>query len=301
MFPNKIHPAFLVPKKGCAMTRIFLFPGQGSQCIGMGGDLFDRHPHATQEASDILGYSIKRLCLQDPDKLLNITTHTQPALYVVNALMLRERLASSTAPDWVAGHSLGEYNALLASGVFDFAAGLEMVRKRAELMGRQQGGGMAVVVGLSSQRVLDVLSEGGFGKIDVANFNTPAQTVISGPEEEIKRAGPEFMTAGARICLKLNVSGAFHSRYMEPVREEFRRFLAPFQFRPLGVPVVGNCAGTPYGHGEVAQGLVEQLTSSVQWVRTMELLMGLEEPVFEEIGPSKVLTGMLAHMAVAAK
>ncbi|HKP94798.1 MAG TPA: ACP S-malonyltransferase [Fibrobacteria bacterium] len=281
------------------MSTIFLFPGQGSQKPRMGEGLFERYPEWTGCASDILGYSIRRLCLEDPDKQLNMTTHTQPALYVVNAMTYRARLEEVAPPDRVAGHSLGEFNALLAAGAFDFATGLKLVRQRAALMGRERGGAMAAVVGLTVASIDAVLSGSGFHSLDVANYNTPLQTVLSGPEEDILRARFAFEAAGARIYLRLNVSGAFHSRYMAGARAGFADFLAPFAFGPLRIPVVANCDAEPYREGAVAANLARQLTSSVQWTRTLESFFSLDNPRFEEIGPSNVLTGLLSHMSAS--
>src|SRR5690606_39147899 len=155
------------------MTLACMFPGQGSQTLGMGGDLFDRFSDWTAEADRILGYSIRELCLEDPRGQLGLTAFTQPALFVVNAMTWRARVEDGKpTPAALAGHSLGEYNALLAAGVFDFPTGLELVRERGALMGRVSGGGMAAVIGLAPDRIAEILAGSEAGRrLDVANYN----------------------------------------------------------------------------------------------------------------------------------
>lgn len=158
-----------------------VFPGQGSQRKGMGGTLFDEFEELTAKADEILGYSIKEMCLRDPNRRLSETQYTQPALYTVNALSYLKKVKETRkTPDYVAGHSLGEYNALFASGVFNFEDGLKIVKKRGELMGRATGGGMAAVIGLNEGQIEDILKRNNLQSIDIANYNTPSQIVISG-------------------------------------------------------------------------------------------------------------------------
>src|SRR5215471_12296563 len=195
----------------------FVFPGQGSQKRGMGQGLFDETPQyaAVEEDVDaILGYSLRKLCLEDADNRLKETQFTQPSLYVVNALHYYKAVSQGRYPAYLAGHSLGEYNALLAAGVFDFLTGLRLVKKRGELMAQAKNGGMGAVIGLSASLIVRVIKENGLASIDVANFNSPGQIVLSGPVEDIKRAGPIFEREGARMYMPLQLSAAFHSRYM---------------------------------------------------------------------------------------
>src|SRR5436305_5494221 len=165
---------------------VFLFPGQGSQRIGMGNTLFDEFKAITARADEILGYSIKELCLQDPHQQLGQTQFTQPALYVVNALSyLKKMKEAGQAPAYVSGHSLGEYNALFAAGAFDFETGLQLVKKRGELMSQATGGGMAAVIGFTLEQVDQILKEYGLTSIDIANYNTPTQIVLAGLKADI--------------------------------------------------------------------------------------------------------------------
>ena len=211
----------------------FVFPGQGSQKRGMGQGLFDEVPEYSvveREVDAILGYSMRRLCLEDPDNRLKETQYTQPSLYVVNALHYYKAVREGASPSYVAGHSLGEYDALLAAGVFDFLTGLRLVQKRGALMSEARNGGMGAVIGLKPDAIAAVLSQNGLPGIDIANFNTPSQTVVSGPVDDIQRAGPFFEKAGAQMYVPLQVSAAFHSRYMAEAAKAFADFLAPLSF-----------------------------------------------------------------------
>ncbi|SFJ70066.1 ACP S-malonyltransferase [Thermoflavimicrobium dichotomicum] len=279
----------------------FMFPGQGSHVKGIGGTLFDEFPDYTAIADKVLGYSIKELCLYDPEKKLGKTQFTQPALYVVNALSyLKKVLETGRKPDFVVGHSLGEYNALFAAGAFDFETGLKLVKKRGELMGQARDGGMAAVIGLQDEKVEAILRENGFSTIDIANYNTPTQIVISGPLDDIEKAGDAFSEAGA-MYIPLNVSGAFHSRYMKAAQTEFERYLDQFTFSELSIPVISNCKARPYTYGELKTNLVKQIVHSVKWTESIRYLMGLGEMTFEEIGPGDVLTKLVQKIREQAE
>jgi trans-AT polyketide synthase, acyltransferase and oxidoreductase domains len=270
----------------------YIFPGQGSQQKGMGGELFDEFPEITTKADKILGYSIKTLCLEDPYKQMGQTKFTQPALYVVNALCYSKKVKETgMRPDYVAGHSLGEYSALFAAGAFDFETGLKLVMKRGELMSLAAGGGMAAVMAVDAGIVDEILRQNNLGSIDIANLNAPSQTVIAGPKEEILRIAPLFENAGA-MYIPLNVSGAFHSRYMEPSQREFEVFVNQFTFSALEMPVVSNVSARPYGK-DVKKNLVGQITQSVKWSETIRYLMGKGVTEFEEVGPGTVLTSLV--------
>jgi malonyl CoA-acyl carrier protein transacylase len=276
------------------MSTIYLFPGQGSQAKGMGTDLFTRYPQIVATADAELGYSMRALCVDDPQEQLGNTRYTQPALFTVNALMWMARLETGESkPDATAGHSLGEYNALLAAGVFDFATGLKLVKKRAELMSQATGGGMAAVLGLEAEAVIKALKGGGLDRIDVANFNSPAQTVISGPKEWIAPAAERLTAVGAKRVVPLNVSGAFHSRYLAPAATQFGEFLKGFTFHAPLIPVIANCHAQPYTQETVAANLTKQICSSVRWVDCIRRLRQLPQPEFVEVGPGRVLAGLL--------
>ena len=273
--------------------KTFIFPGQGSQAKGMGGSLFDEFPELTQKADKILGYSIKELCLEDPRQELNQTQFTQPALYVVNALSYYKKLKETDQkPDYVAGHSLGEFNALLAAECFDFEAGLKLVRKRGLLMSQATDGGMAAIVNGSKEEIESILEKNGLTNVDLANFNTPSQIVISGHKEEVVNAKP-FIQAAKFLYFPLKTSGAFHSRFMEPSRKEFETYLKKFKILPLNIPVISNVTARPYENGKVVSNLSAQITSSVRWSESIQYLLGLGDMEFEEMGHGKVLTKLV--------
>jgi malonyl CoA-acyl carrier protein transacylase len=275
----------------------FVFPGQGSQKRGMGQGLFDEVPEyaaVEKEVDAILGYSLRKLCLEDPDNHLRETQYTQPCLYVVNALYYYKAVSQGVVPDYLAGHSLGEYNALLAAGVFDFLTGLRLVKKRGELMAQARNGGMGAVIGLNIGGIEKVIREGGLDSLDVANFNSPSQTVVSGPVDDIRRAGPLFEKAGARMYMPLPVSAAFHSRYMAEAAKAFADFLAPVTLSAPKTPVAANATALPYPNSDASASakalLVKQIANSVQWTQSVRYLMRQGVTQFSEIGPGNVLT-----------
>lgn len=280
------------------MSLICLFPGQGSQAKGMGADLFDRYPDWTADADRVLGYSIRELCVDDPRSELALTQFTQPALFVVNALTYRAKREDGLAePAYLAGHSLGEYNALLAAGCFDFATGLAIVQERGRLMSQIGGGGMAAVVGLDPERIREILAGSEAGRlVDVANFNTFDQTVIAGPKDALEAVKPAFEAAGVRLFIPLNVSAPFHSRYMREPQHRFGEFLKNYHFAGPSIDVIANVNGRPYQHDMVRQILSEQIGNSVQWLETMMYLLRQPESEFVECGPGTVLTKMLAQI-----
>jgi malonyl CoA-acyl carrier protein transacylase len=263
----------------------------------MGAGLFDeawQYAEVEKEVDAILGYSLRRLCLEDPDNRLKETEYTQPCLYVVNALHYYKAIHQGAWPDYLAGHSLGEYNALLAAGVFDFLTGLRLAQRRGALMSRAKNGGMAAVIGLGSGAVAEVIEESRLTGIDVANFNTPSQTVVSGPIEEIRRAGPLFEKAGARMYMPLQVSAAFHSRYMAEAASAFDDFLTPFTFAAPKIPVIANATARPYPTDNASDSakslLSRQITHSVRWTESVHFLIDKGVTQFTEIGPGTVLT-----------
>lgn len=277
----------------------FIFPGQGSQKRGMGQGLFDETPQYAEVEKDvdtILGYSLRKLCLEDADNRLKETQFTQPCLYVVNALYYYKAVSQGARPDYLAGHSLGEYNALLAAGVFDFLTGLRLAQKRGDLMSRAKNGGMAAVIGLGAGVVAEVIGENGLASIDIANFNSQSQTVVSGPVEDIRRAGPFFEKGGARIYMPLQVSAAFHSRYMADAAKAFADFLAPMSFAAPKIPVIANVTAQPYPTDNATESvkslLAQQITRSVRWNQSVRFLISRGVTQFSEMGPGNVLTRM---------
>jgi trans-AT polyketide synthase/acyltransferase/oxidoreductase domain-containing protein len=276
---------------------VFLFPGQGSQQQGMGGTLFDEFSHITNAADDLLGYSIKNLCLHDPQHYLGKTQFTQPALYTVNALMYLKALQEiGHPPAYAAGHSVGEYNALLAAGAFDFATGLKLVKKRGELMSQAPEGSMAAVIGIDDTTVRRILQEFMLSDIDIANHNSLTQIVIAGPRSAIEKAKAIFEQNGAHLYIPLNVSGAFHSRAMAPAQQQFARFLHEFTFSSLSFPIISNVHARPYRHGEVHENLMQQIAQPVRWFETMQYLLAQGDRPMKEIGPGNVLTKLVGQI-----
>lgn len=275
---------------------VWLFPGQGSQHKGMGEQLFELFPRQVELAGDMLGYSIRELCVNDPENQLNLTQYSQPALFIVNALsFLKLQQDGLKTADFFAGHSLGEYNALYAAGCFDLETGIRLVRKRGEIMSRAPEGGMAAVLGLSLDEITTLIRQSGLNNIDVANINTPTQTVVSGDKTEILAFAEHVeKNQGARY-IPLRVSGAFHSRLMKQSAIEFGQFLQAFTFQSPHTPVLANITAQPYSSEseKIRDTLVTQLSSSVYWLDTMTNLFtdyGVED--IREVGPGQTLTRM---------
>ncbi|MBJ9987817.1 MULTISPECIES: ACP S-malonyltransferase [Paenibacillus] len=281
----------------------YVFPGQGAQKKGMGGALFDEFPEIVAEADQVLGYSIRELCLDDPDSKLNQTEYTQPALYTVNALHYYKKIKDTgIKPDYVAGHSLGEYNALLAAGAFEFAAGLRLVQMRGALMSRAAGGAMAAVIGLSEEQIREALLANQLERIDVANLNSPKQIVISGSKADVEHARPMFEgMKDVMMFVPLRTSGAFHSRYMQESSEEFEAFLSGYSFGRLTIPVVSNVYARPYRDADIRANLVKQITHSVKWTESIRYLWGRGVEQFEEMGPGRVLTDLITRIRTEAE
>ncbi len=290
------------------MSKIaFLFPGQGSQHVGMGQDLYETYPEARatfDQADEVLGFALSDLCFNGPEETLNDTINTQPAIFVTSVALLRALESKKLqAPSFVAGHSLGEYSALLAAGAMDFAAGLQLVRERGRLMkeaGERSPGGMAAVLGLETEVVDQICrqarKETG-GVIQVANYNSPGQIVISGDFRTRDVAIELAKAEGARRVVPLAVSIAAHSPLMECIADEFRQAVEAVEFQRSVVPVVANVSATPLENIEgIREELVRQLTSSVRWIESVRHMIDQGVKEFVEIGPKDVLTKLMRRI-----
>jgi malonyl CoA-acyl carrier protein transacylase len=276
---------------------VYMFPGQGSQYLGMGEELFASFPAETKKANEILGYSIEELCLKDPYDRLKQTEYTQPAIYFVSCLSYLKRLKenNSMLPTFVCGHSLGEYAALFASEVFDLYTGLSIVKKRGQLMAGIQDGAMLAVLGPNALNANGILKDMGIDTIDSANFNSHQQIVLSGLESDIQRAAGILEKQDYK-CIRLNVSGAFHSRYMNSVRINFIRFLMQYELNSPKISVVSSATAVALEQNYILETLGFQLTMPVKWMQTIAYLHSLSEHTFNEIGPGEVLTRLNFHL-----
>jgi [acyl-carrier-protein] S-malonyltransferase len=286
----------------------FLFPGQGSQFVGMGHDLAETYPAARDvfaEADDALGFSLSALCFEGPEESLNDTYNTQPAIVAASIATLRAARSAgwSVSPDYVAGHSLGEYSALVAADVLTFGDGLRLVRERGRLMkeaGERSPGGMAAVIKLDADTLDDICrraSEETGGVVQAANYNSPGQIVISGDGETLERAMEMAQDAGARRVRRLAVSIASHSPLMASITDEFRQVVESVPVQPPAVPVVVNVTARPLGTAdEVRHEMVAQLTSALRWSESIEYMIAEGVHAFVELGPKEVLTGLVGRI-----
>ncbi|MGB1027050.1 MAG: ACP S-malonyltransferase, partial [Rhodospirillaceae bacterium] len=276
-----------------------VFPGQGAQRKGMLGLAAD-FPDLMAQADGILGYSLEELCQRDPERRLNRTCYTQPALFVANALAElkhRDGLPGGAGPDFVLGHSLGEYNALFAAGVLDFATALRLVQKRGALMDKASGGAMAVVIGLTAERIEDLVQAHGLA-LDLANLNAPDQVALSGLKAEIDRARPLFQDEAQR-WVPLKVSAAFHSRHMADAATAFATFLEDVAFAPPQVPVISNVTARPHDMERFGALLAQQIRAPVRWTESIQWLCDQGVDRFEELGPGTTLTGLIDRIRAA--
>lgn len=289
--------------------QIFLFPGQGSQHVGMAKELAQVYPAARAvltEADDILGLAISRFCFEGPEELLTDTINAQPALFAASMAVLcavQEELGYLPRPTFFAGHSMGEYSALAAAGCIDFADGLRLVRERGRLMkeaGRRQPGRMVAVLGLSEEVVAQVCAEAAAankGVAQIANDNCPGQIVISGDEGSIATAMSGLERAGARKVVPLAVSIAAHSPLMEPAASQLKARIEAIDVREPLAPVIGNTSGRPLDTAEaICHELNAQLTGSVKWTDSMRHAVDTGIETFVEIGPGSVLTGLMKRI-----
>ncbi|HEX8392416.1 MAG TPA: ACP S-malonyltransferase [Longimicrobium sp.] len=286
-----------------------LFPGQGSQTVGMGQDLAERFPEARalfQEADDALGFALSKLMWEGPADELTLTVNAQPALLVHSAAVWAVLRAADIDVVAAGGHSLGEFSAYHAAGSLAFADAVRTVRRRGELMlesGTARPGTMAAVLGLDDDVVEGVCREASAeGSVVVpANFNSPGQVVVSGDVSAVERVGPMLVSAGAKKVQPLNVSGAFHSPLMAVAENGLRAQLEGAAFGNPAFPVVSNVTASPVTDGAEAQRLlVEQLTSPVRWTQSVRTMLQMGAERFLEVGSGKVLVGMLKRIDAAA-
>lgn len=270
----------------------YLFPGQGAQYKGMGKELFSEFPEIVTIADSILNYSIEELCLNDEFGQLDNTEYTQPALYVVNCLYyLRMIKETEKRPDYIIGNSLGEYNALYAAGCISFEEGLRLVQKRGKLMGRLNGGSMAAVLGLSSKKIKDILlKENISDSVQISNYNTKYQNVISGASNIIDNILPVLIKNGANRAVKLKVSGAFHSKYMKEAQDEFASELRKVKFKEAKCKVISNLYGIPYEKKYIYNTLLQQISNPVRLFESIKYAIECGTTEFIEVGPKKTMT-----------
>ena len=276
----------------------FIFPGQGAQSVGMGKDLYENFEAAKKvfdTANEILGKDIKTLCFEGPEEDLKQTVNTQPCIVTMSIAALEAfRSQLNITPSFTAGHSLGEYCAMYASGVMDLETTLKAIQKRADLMGATKGGAMAAILNAPAGSIEDALKEASsVGYVDVANYNSPAQIVITGDEAAVAKVGELATAAGAKRVVPLAVSGAFHSKYMEKAGHQFAEFVSSLDLDNTAIPVVTNVdASETIAAADFKDKMPRQIYSSVHWTQTIENMIVNGVDTFIEIGPGKVLAGL---------
>ena len=283
----------------------FIFPGQGSQAPGMGRQLAESHPEARAvftEADAALGFPLSQLCFEGPEAELNLTANTQPAILTASVAAWQVLRSRGWRPDFVAGHSLGEYSALVAAGALTLSDAVRLVRQRGEAMQKAVPvgvGAMAAILGLGAEEVTTACQSAAAGQICApANFNSPVQVVIAGHREAIERATAECRARGARQTPILKVSAPFHSPLMRPAQEAMAAPLAQTQFNDLEIPIINNVdAALVTSGGEARAALLRQISAPVRWTDSVRRLLDEEVRTFVEVGPGKVLLGLVKSIA----
>ncbi len=306
----------------------FLFPGQGSQAVGMGADIFEAYPAARrvfESADEALGISLSNLCFQGPDDVLRETINAQPAIVTVSLALLaalQEALTENTSswssplvPSYTAGHSVGEYAALVASHALHLKDAVRLVRERGRLThleGSLCPGGMAAIIGMDAETLQEICQEAtaqslanlagdvhpGQGQVTIANFNAPGQIVISGEQGALSVAMELAKARGAKRVIPLAVSGAFHSPIMQPAAAGLAQAIMGTDVYDAVIPVISNIHATPLTEAQaIREELAQQIAAPVQWIRTIEYLEGAGVTTFLEIGPGQALTGMVKRIA----
>jgi len=271
---------------------IGMFPGQGSQYLGMGRQLFERYPEHCAQATQVLGYSLPDICLKDEDKL-NETRYTQPAVYMVSCLDYLAWMEDTAqgVPSAFVGHSAGLFAALYAGGAVDFLDGLRIVAKRGELMQQVSGGMMMAVISSDISEIEHDLARQELFDIEIANFNNQEQVVVTGTTDAVRQASERLQAIGYR-CIPLPVSGAFHSRHMEPCRQELMAYLLDFEFKNPAVTVVSTTTGEAIDRRRLLEEITSQLVRPIRWFQTIRSLATGADLSFHEFGPGTVLTNL---------
>ncbi|RYG75534.1 [acyl-carrier-protein] S-malonyltransferase [bacterium] len=278
-----------------------IFPGQGSQKVGMGREVSEKFAPAAEifeRANAVLGYDLRALCFDGPEESLKDTTVAQPALLTVGYIHFEAAKAEGLEAALAAGHSLGEYTALVAAGALEFEEALRLVQQRAELMSKSRNGAMAALIGLPDEKLEEVLSVAGeLGVVVAANFNSPGQVVVSGDVAAVEAAMSEGKARGAKIAVKLPVSGAFHSPLLAEAGEQMAKLIDAAPLVDAKIPVYQNTTASPATKAEdLRSALRPQMTSAVRWTGTVQTMIADGATTFIELGPGSVLTGLVKRI-----